>query len=591
VKNTISLLLLFCFTISAAFAESFKNEYRVPVDAVDPGGRGSNQLVIYTFATGESTHTEATGQEAIVENNVVQRFNSGDSAIPPEGFVISASGTATQWFQKFIKPGARIFLEDNKRLIVQVTPALLLYDVDSVLGDAQQKAQGKATSESPLFQQSLTQATQCREQLAAQQNSELDPMISALAKNCQALAEQTFYHAIDAKVDAVRGTWIRPESVSPAQIEKTVAKLHQANITDIFLETYYQGKTIYPSAVMREYGLVEQHPRYRGEDVLKLWIDAAHQRGMKVHAWTQVFFAGNAEENLEQYGPILHTYPAWRNVQKPQWATPTPVVSNIEHGHYFLDPANADVRTFLQKLILEIASYPIDGLNLDYIRYPSSGRVSAPNYLTTTWGYSETARKQFSQLIDAERKAAKSTDKSESKSENKKLESPKTSTDPKDLTLTNPLWPRWVEWRKAQVTSFVKTASDGIHAINPNILVSAVVFPHSDPTFAQKLQNYPQWVKEGSIQTLTPIGLSDNLALMTQQSQEFKQLTEDKIPVYIGIFGLYNRISPLDLASQIDTAYQAHNAGVVLFDGNRLDKVYQKALVEGPFRVGAVDRE
>lgn len=563
------LLTLLCLQC-AGNAETFKNNYQVPVDAIDPVQVGANQLVIYSPAVALPV-ASGDSQTVVVTGETVQAFDSEMTEIPPEGFVIRASGSATQWMRKFLKPGALVSLDaDRRRLTVQLTPASMVYDLNAVLLNA-----SKESEDSPIYQQSLAEAERCRDRLDAYGDIPLNSEINQLAEQCQRLANLAYYHAIPAPADKVHGTWIRPESVSSAQIDKALDKLKAANITDIFLETYYQGKTIYPSAVMREYGLAEQHPRYRNVDVLQLWVDGAHARGMKLHAWTQVFFAGNSEENLEQYGPILHTYPAWRNVQKPQWATPMPVVSNIEHGHYFLDPANADVRAYLNKLILEIASYPVDGINLDYIRYPSSGRVSAPNYLTTTWGYSDTARKQFSAMIQAERAAAKSTDKS--------------STDPKDLTLSSPLWPRWVEWRKAQVTNFVKGVSDNVHALNPNILISAVVFPHSDPTFAQKCQDYPRWVQEGSIQALTPIGLSENLTTMTAQSQEFKQLTQEKIPVYIGIFGLYNRISPLDLASQIDTAYQAHSEGVVLFDGNRLDKAYQEALVEGPFRANIVD--
>jgi uncharacterized lipoprotein YddW (UPF0748 family) len=39
---------------------------------------------------------------------------------------------------------------------------------------------------------------------------------------------------------------------------------------------------------------------------------------------------------------------------------------------WFLDPARAEVRTELRRLVLEVATrYAVDGVHLDYIRYPS----------------------------------------------------------------------------------------------------------------------------------------------------------------------------------------------------------------------------
>lgn len=566
-----------------AHAEAFKNRYQIPVAAVDPGPgfQQTNQVVVYS-AGAVLPPAESGTRDVLVIQGLVQPLDMPENLAAlndGNGYHIRVRGNALQWVAKFLKPGALVELEpEQRRLVVQLTPASYLYDLDQLLALAQRQVSDQ--TDTALYQSTLSETTRCQQQLAAYQQEALTAEIAGLAEQCLRLADRTVYHALPARPGTLHGVWLRPESVSVVQIDKALDKLQQAHVTDVFLETYFQGKTIYPSAVLREYGLAEQHPRYGGVDVLGLWIEHAHARGLKVHAWTQVFFAGNADANIEQYGPILQTYPNWRNVQMPQWNTPQPVPSNIEHGHYFLDPANPEVRVFLKKLILEIAQYPLDGLNLDYIRYPSSGRVSAPNYLTTTWGYSQTARKQFSDMIQAERANANPTEKGSAE----KSSPLKISTDPKDFNLSHPLWSSWVDWRKAQVSSFVKDVSAGIHAINPNMLVSAVVFPHSDPTFAQKLQDYPRWVRDGDVQALTPIGLSDDPTEMTHQSQEFNQLTEGRIPVYLGIFGLYNRISPIDLATQIDTAFRAGNPGVVLFDGNRLNKGYQEALVEGPFR-------
>lgn len=561
-----------------------------PKGSVTPGFRAENQLLIYTPDFGGSTGTNEAGIEAIVTDGVISRtIEGGNSAIPANGFVLSGHGAAAQWMAKFAKPGALVTVDTNNRqLIIRFTPAVYEHEVDAAI----QQAQSRSPVNLEHYQRFMDQAQHCRAQLASMANQPVSSEMAMLAEQCRLDANMAFYNTLESRPAEFRGVWIRPASTNPEQIRRVVDGLKEAHISNVFLETYFQGKTAYPSQVMAEYGLQTQHPQYQGADPVRLWIDEAHKAGIKVHLWAQVFFAGNQRENVEQYGPILQKYPEWRNVQRPNWNVKTPVISDIEPGHYFLDPANPDVRTFLNKLLMEmVTTYDTDGLSLDYIRYPASAAVSKGYYLGTTWGYTESARKQFQEMIAQERKVTEASRLAALKAAGKPVSAPKAiaagkelSADPKDLTLKDPLWPRWVAWRKEQVSSFVKHISQQAHAAKPNLLMSAVVFPSSDATYAQKLQDYPRWVAEGDIQALTPIGLSTLPAKMSQQCAHLRQQVQDKIPVYIGIFGLYNRNSPVELVQQIDTVHQAGMPGVVLFDWSRINPAYQEALLEGPFR-------
>lgn len=557
-----------------------------PAGANAPGLRGENQFVLYTAAFGSQTGTNEAGFEAIVENGVITRIKSGNSDIPTNGFVLSGHGSAAQWLGRFGKIGSLASWDENTgQLTIQFTKDTYLQEVDAAL------RQATAThSDSPAYQAHLQTAQACRAKLAELPDSPVNTDMATLAEACLHKANIAFYNSIPANQKAFRGTWIRPDSTNREAIQKTIATLKQNHIEDIFLETYFQGKTIYPSAVMAAYGLPEQHPRYKNADPLKLWIEEAHQQGLKVHVWAQVFFAGNQKENIEQYGPILQKYPQWHNSQRPHWNNPNPVISDVEPGHYFLDPANPEVREFVQKLLMEMVNqYQPDGLNLDYIRYPASAATTKPYYLGTTWGYTEIARKQFKTLIEAERSEAETKRVEALKKAGKpasisaaNINTP--SADPKDLTPSSPLWNRWVEWRKEQVSSFVRQISNEARAANPNLLVSAVVFPSHDPTYALKLQDYSRWAKEGSIQALTPIGLSTNLTRMSEQCKSLRTQVQDKIPVYVGIFSLYNRTGPIALVQEINVTNQQGMGGVVLFDGARLTPAYSEALLEGPFR-------
>jgi len=88
-------------------------------DAVDPrgqsefgGGRGSNQLIVYTPAYGHpTTKTNEWGYEAVVTGGVVTHSGGNDSAIPPDGFVVSGHGTAATWVLSNLTTGTMVQLD------------------------------------------------------------------------------------------------------------------------------------------------------------------------------------------------------------------------------------------------------------------------------------------------------------------------------------------------------------------------------------------------------------------------------------------------------------------------------------------------
>ena len=54
----------------------------------------------------------------------------------------------------------------------------------------------------------------------------------------------------------LKGTWIRPVETSREQIIATLDKIKADGFNSIFLETYFHGKTIFPSSVMNKYGFI-----------------------------------------------------------------------------------------------------------------------------------------------------------------------------------------------------------------------------------------------------------------------------------------------------------------------------------------------
>ncbi len=82
-----------------------------PVSGVDCE-RGENNLIIYNSAYGTHTGTNDYGEEYTVQNGRVTQIGTGNSYIPPDGYVVSVHGTAKEAF-KGLQVGDRAVLDQK----------------------------------------------------------------------------------------------------------------------------------------------------------------------------------------------------------------------------------------------------------------------------------------------------------------------------------------------------------------------------------------------------------------------------------------------------------------------------------------------
>jgi uncharacterized lipoprotein YddW (UPF0748 family) len=118
-----------------------------------------------------------------------------------------------------------------------------------------------------------------------------------------------------------------------------------------------------------------------GWDPLQVAVLAAHARKLELHAWINVATAwrGKLPPGKSRPRHILRAHPGWRMVYKDGRRMP------YADGYIFVSPANPKFQDHIQAVVAEIASfYAVDGVHLDYIRYPSADtsydRVSNRRY-------------------------------------------------------------------------------------------------------------------------------------------------------------------------------------------------------------------
>ncbi len=159
--------------------------------------------------------------------------------------------------------------------------------------------------------------------------------------------------------------WPRTKVLVQADIERQkqelvllLDSLQRLNVNTVLLQTRLRGDVIYPSqyepfsAVLT--GTVGKSPGY---DPLAFAIDECHKRGMQLHAWLVTLPLGKAahEKRLGRHS-LRYKHPQLCRSYQGQW---------------YLEPAEPGTAEYLKKLVNEIVSnYDVDGIHLDYIRYP-----------------------------------------------------------------------------------------------------------------------------------------------------------------------------------------------------------------------------
>ena len=483
-----------------------------------PGARGANQLILYTPEYGERTGTNEFGTEAIIEGNTVVELSGADSFIPQNGAVLSGHGSAKSWINSNISIGTKIYYDDLNGVITTYTTS------QSYVFEARQKID-EANSMIEYYKitypgYDLKAPTEfIKEAQNFLRKGEKNP--NQIKKYSQLSIEAANYalkSVLPFRTNEFKGVWIRPSELSAQEVESAVKKIKESGIENIFLETYFHGRTIFQSKTMDEYGFVTQNEKFTGFDPLKAWIDAAHKNGIKVHIWFETFYVGNMTPSSHPRN-ILAVKPEWGNKTLAKYSFPSATPSASEHNGYFLDPANPEVQLFLEKLLTEIITvYKPDGINLDYIRYPQAISASASGQ----WGYTEYARNKFKELYEI---------------------------DPVELKTGDAQWYYWKDFRSSSVNDFVRKI--GLLGRNNGIYVSAVIFPDKNTAYSRKLQDWAVWSQNHYVQGFTPLFLTCDPETAADMMKGVLRYKNHKTKLYAGLFIAFMNGSESDLQNHV----------------------------------------
>ncbi len=404
-----------------------------------------------------------------------------------------------------------------------------------------------------------------------------------------------------------RGTIVR--AGSEAGLTVIFDRFAAAGINTVFLETVNAGYPIFPSQVAPP-----QNPQLQGWDALESAVKLAHQRKMQLHAWVWVFAVGNERHNqllglpANYPGPLLAANPSWANYDNRGSLTP------IGQPKPFLDPANPEARQYLLSLFQEIVTrYPVDGLQLDYIRYPFQEPAT-----NRTYGYGQASRKAFQELTGVDPRSLSPTDPDHRtpaasadgalRAEFKTL----TGIDPlninpngtnpvvvttenaqtKNVLITLPerelwqqwtafrirrnreLWKQWTDFRVEQVSSFVAEVSETLRRSRPNLVLSAAVFPMPERVRLLKIQQHWEvWVKRGDLDLLVPMTYATDTNRFQQLTEPLRELGSPRATFVLPGIRLLNLPAAIAV-DQIQTLRDSSFEGYSLFAAQDFNDAY-----------------
>ncbi|MBR1548485.1 MAG: family 10 glycosylhydrolase, partial [Prevotella sp.] len=143
------------------------------------------------------------------------------------------------------------------------------------------------------------------------------------------------------------------------QLTNMLDRLQAAGINTVLLQTRIRATTIYPSYIEPWDGCMSGQPGvWPGYDPLLFAIDECHKRGMELHAWVVTIPVGKwntfgCQRLRRNYGSLI------KKIGDEGYMNPE-------------SPLTAD---YIAGICEEIVSrYDVDGIHLDYIRYPETRR-------------------------------------------------------------------------------------------------------------------------------------------------------------------------------------------------------------------------
>ncbi len=314
----------------------------------------------------------------------------------------------------------------------------------------------------------------------------------------------------------IKGVWVtRWDLYSPEKIKSIIDSLSNANVSDAYVQVYGSGYAFFDSKIAPV--------KYKDFDPLEIFIQTAHSKNIKVHAWINLLYMWDRREMVDDEKHILKRYPTSvlvddKKISLLDYSIEKMKIRNIEG--FFVSPSSDIIKDYILFLIDEIlVNYNIDGIHLDYSRFPGREFV-----------YDIFLRSNFIEKYFVDPFEIKS-----------------------DLSLklfgekgVNALLNEWQNFPKEELNKLIKDIYFLVKNHNPNIQLSSAVFADVDIASMNFYQNWWEWLNEGYIDYVNIMAYSPSLSVIKKQLDKIKSKTVlSKVVVGVASYNqtIYNMVN------------------------------------------------
>jgi uncharacterized lipoprotein YddW (UPF0748 family) len=174
--------------------------------------------------------------------------------------------------------------------------------------------------------------------------------------------------------DEIRALWVvRDALTTPESINRLVDFAVQTRMHMLFVQVRGRGDVFYRSTIDPPASVLTAP--LSDFDPLAYLITLAQRAGISVHAWLNVYLVWSNPSQAPPPSHLMATHPDWLltdasghrmdSVPRSQW-------KKLGIEGYFVSPAIPAMRRHMARVVRELVeAYPIDGIHLDYLRYPN----------------------------------------------------------------------------------------------------------------------------------------------------------------------------------------------------------------------------
>ncbi len=306
--------------------------------------------------------------------------------------------------------------------------------------------------------------------------------MTAARNSHKALAKAYHLSHLSDKTEG-RGLWNHSGlGAYPGDWERSIKELAEAGINMILPNMAWAGVAHYNSNVLPHSDKFKQY----GDQITQC-VAAAHKHDMEVHIWKITW---NLEGAPKEF------------VEKMQKEERTQVSDKGDTINWLCPSHPENVKLELNTIMEIVRNYDVDGIHLDYIRYPGSHAC-----------FCQECKKRFTlatrQVINDFPASV--------------------------LPKSGEHGQAYIEWRAQQITRLVRLIHKSARQIKPDIKISTAVFGGYPSCVTSIGQDWIAWAKAGYVDFVCPMNYTEDSKYFTDLLENQLALMPKDVAIYPGI--------------------------------------------------------